>query len=374
MSALPPLARVPLLVLGLASLVTGVLAGLTRLGLVMPEFGAMQAGNHAALMIGAFFGTVICLERAVALGGLWPYLGPALSGGAGVLLLVGGPLVVAQCLLVLGSGVLVAGGIMVTRRQTALFTVMLAVGAACWLAGNLAWIATGNVHAAVPLWLAFLVLTIAGERLELTRFLPVRPAAPPSFVLITAVILGGAIVAPFDETIGLMVFSAGMLAMAVWLLVFDIARHTAGQQGLTRFIGICLLTGYVWLGAGALAGLAGGFSPASPLHDVAMHALALGFVFAMVFGHAAIIFPAVLKVKIPYHPFFYVPLALLHLSLALRVFGGLTENLALRQWGALANAATLVVFIATMIASVIRGARQPKGRSRRRKINGVRLD
>jgi hypothetical protein len=71
-------------------------------------------------------------------------------------------------------------------------------------------------------------------------------------------------------------------------------------------------------------------------------------------------------VKIPYHSFFYVPLALLHLSLALRVFGGLTENLALRQWGALANAATLAVFIATMIASVIRGARQPARRSGRR--------
>lgn len=41
----------------------------------------------------------------------------------------------------------------------------------------------------------------------------------------------------------------------------------------------------------------------------------------MVFGHAAIIFPAVLKVKIPYHPAFYVPLALLHASLALRVAG-----------------------------------------------------
>ena len=102
------------------------------------------------------------------------------------------------------------------------------------------------------------------------------------------------------------------------------------------------------------------------LHDTAMHAVALGFVFAMVFGHAAIIFPAVLKVKIPYHPFFYVPLALLHLSLALRVFGGLADNLALRQWGALANAATLAVFIAPLMASVIRGGR------RRTKINGVR--
>ena len=368
MNTLPPLARVPLLVLGLASLVTGVLAGLARVGVFVPDVGAMQAGAHAALMICAFFGTVICLERAVALGGLWPYAGPAAAGAGGVLLLAGGPLPAAQLLFLIAAATLLGGGIVVVRRQLALFTVMLAVGAACWLLGTLVWWAGGNVHAAVPLWLAFLVLTIAGERLELTRFLPARPSAAPTFVAITGVVLAGALAAPFAEAAGLMIFSAGLLALAVWLLVFDIARHTAGQHGLTRFIGVCLLSGYVWLGAGALAGLAGGFSPASPLHDTAMHAIALGFVFAMVFGHAAIIFPAVLKVKIPYHPFFYVPLALLHLSLALRVFGGLADQLALRQWGALANAATLAIFIATMIASVIRGARQPAARSTRRRM------
>lgn len=368
MSTLPPLARVPLLVLGLASLVTGVLAGLARVGVGVPEFGAMQAGSHAALMIGAFFGMVISLERAVALGGLWPYLAPALAGGGGVVLLVGGPLAVAQTAFVLAAGVLVAGSIVVTRRQMALFTVMLAIGATCWLVGNLAWIGSANLHAAVPFWLAFLVLTIAGERLELTRFLPARPAAAPSFMAVSAVILAGALLAPFAETVGLIGFAAGLLALSIWLLVFDIARHTAGQHGLTRFIGICLLTGYVWLGAGAVAGLAGGFAPGHALHDIAMHAVALGFVLAMVFGHAAIIFPAVLKVKIPYHPFFYVPLALLHLSLALRVFGVLADDLALRQWGALGNAATLAVFIATMIASVIRGARQPASRSARRRM------
>jgi hypothetical protein len=367
MKTLPPLARVPLLVLGLASLVTGVFAGLARVGVSVPDFGAMQAGVHAALMISAFFGAVISLERAVALGGLWPYLGPALAGGGGVVLLFGGPLGVAQSLFVLAAGMLVAGSVVVMRKQLALFTVMLAIGACCWFAGNLTWIGTGNLHTAVPFWLAFLVLTIAGERLELTRFLPARPAAAPSFVTVTGVILAGALIAPLAQTLGLLIFSAGLLALAVWLLVFDIARHTASQQGLTRFIGICLLTGYGWLGAGAVAGLGGGFSPASPLHDTAMHAIALGFVFAMVFGHAAIIFPAVLKVKIPYHPFFYVPLALLHLSLALRVFGGLADNLALRQWGALANATTLVIFIATMIASVIRGSRQPAGRTARRR-------
>jgi hypothetical protein len=363
-NTLPPLARVPLLVLGLASLVTGVFAGLARLGVDVPAFAAAHAGSHAALMIGAFFGTVICLERAVALGGVWPFLGPAAAGVGGVLMLAGAPLAGSQALLALAAAVLLAGGVVVVRRQVALFTVMLAVGAACWLLGNLAWIATGTVHAAVPLWLAFLVLTIAGERLELTRFLPARPSAAPSFVAVSALILAGAALAPLHANLGHGLFALGLLAMAAWLLVFDIARHNARQHGLTRFIAICLLSGYLWLAVGALAGVGGGLAAGHALHDIAMHAVTLGFVFAMVFGHAAIIFPAVLKVKIPYHPAFYVPLALLHASLALRVAGGLAELPALRAWGGVANALTLAVFIATMIVSVIRGGR-PQARRRR---------
>jgi hypothetical protein len=35
-------------------------------------------------------------------------------------------------------------------------------------------------------------------------------------------------------------------------------------------------------------------------------------------GHAPIIFPAVLRVAVPYHPSFYLPLALLHLSLLVK--------------------------------------------------------
>lgn len=263
MSTLPPLARVPLLVLGLLSLLTGVFAGLARLGVEVPALAAMHAGNHAALMICAFFGTVICLERAVALGGLWPYAGPAAAGAGGVLLLAGGPLPAAQLLFLIAAATLLGGGIVVVRRQLALFTVMLAVGAACWLLGTLVWWSSGNVHAAVPLWLAFLILTIAGERLELTRFLPARPTAAPSFVAVSALILAGALLAPFEEGVGHGLFAAGVLAMAAWLLIFDIARHNARQQGLTRFIAICLLSGYVWLALGALAALGGGLAPAS---------------------------------------------------------------------------------------------------------------
>ena len=81
----------------------------------------------------------------------------------------------------------------------------------------------------------------------------------------------------------------------------------------------------------------------------------IGFVFAMVFGHAPIIFPAVARVKVPYHPAMYLPLILLHVSLAVRLAGGLQADFALRQTGGLLNALALLAFIIVMLASVLSG-------------------
>jgi len=355
MTALPAPARIPLLILGLAALLTGVLAGLARLGVDVPSIAATQAGTHAALMICAFFGTVISLERAVALDGLSAYLGPAAAGTGGVLLIAGAPLWVPQSLFVGAALVLLLGSFQVMQRQFALFTVMLALGAVCWLLGNLVWFVNGDLQGAVPFWLAFLVVTIAGERLELTRFLPVRRAAAPSFIALSCLVLGGMLFTPVEPEHGRIAFAAGLLALAAWLLRYDIARHNASQQGLTRFIAICLLSGYVWLATGAIAGLAGGFTPGHALYDAAMHAVALGFVFAMVFGHAPIIFPAVTRIRIPWHPALYLPLALLHLTLLIRVAGGTLNHWPLRATGGLLNALALVAFIATVITLVRKG-------------------
>ncbi|WP_407281043.1 hypothetical protein U5817_09005 [Aromatoleum evansii] len=348
--------------LGMLSLVLGVGAGLARLGTDVPTPAAALAGWHAALMICAFFGTVIGLERAVALGRAIAYLGPLVSGIGGVALLAGLPLPWAQSLFVLASCVLVGGAIAVVRRQSALFTRTLAVGAGCWLAGNLAWAASGSIQTAIPWWLAFLVVTIAGERLELTRFLPARREAAPLFRIAIATTLGGAVAAWFSSY-GLVLFAAGLLALSLWLLRYDIARHNARQRGLVRYIALCLLSGYAWLAAGALIGLAGGFAPGHPLRDAALHAIALGFVFAMVFGHAPIIFPAIARVRIPYHPVFYLPLVLLHLSLVVRIAGGIGggEAGALLRIGGMANAFALLLFVLTMVGSVLRGRGAGRG-------------
>jgi hypothetical protein len=99
-----------------------------------------------------------------------------------------------------------------------------------------------------------------------------------------------------------------------------------------------------------------GLEPGSAAYDTALHALLLGFVFAMVFGHAPIIFPAVLRVTAPHHPGFYAPL-LLHASLLLRLAGDAGGSFKLRRWGALLSAFALVAFIANTATAVLHGRR-----------------
>ena len=352
---LRPLARLPILLLGMFSLIGGVLAGLARLEWAVPDVALAAAGGHGALMISAFFGTVISLERAVALGQRWAYLAPAMAGAGGVALLAGAPLVLAQGFAVLAGIVMVAASVAVLRRLVAPFTIVLAIGALCWLVGNLAWLGLGAVNVAVPWWLAFLVLTIAGERLELSRFIPTPIAAQRVFLGIVATVVGGALLSFWQDSAGLLVFAAGLLVLAFWLLRFDIAWRNARRHGLPRFIAICLLAGYVWLVLAGLLGLAGGFEVGHALRDSTLHAVGLGFVFSMVFGHAPIIFPAVARVKIPYHPAFYLPLLVLHASLLLRIVGGVSGEFAVLREGGLANAVALLLFIATMLISVLRG-------------------
>ncbi len=355
MNDLRPAARVPLLVLGMASLLVGVLAGLARLGWAVPVFFAGSAGWHGVLMISTFFGTVISLERAVALGRAWAYAAPAAAGLGGLALMAGAPPAAAQALCILAASILVGGNLQLLRRQTASFIVVLLIGASCWLIGGLGWWATGEISVAVPWWLAFLVLTIAGERLELTRLFPTPAVAKVLFFAIVIDMIGGAALSFRLEQTGLEFFAGGLLALAAWLLRYDIARRNARQRGLTRFIAICLMSGYAWLAVAGTLGLGGAFVPGGPLRDAALHAVGLGFVFSMVFGHAPIIFPAITRVKIPYHPAFYLPLLLLHVSLLLRVGGGIGEALAWRQQGGLLNAIALLFFIATLVASIVRG-------------------
>jgi hypothetical protein len=350
-AALPALWRAPLLILGFAALIVGVGAGLVRLGLSMPAVMASASPHHGVLMICGFFGVVISLERAVAIDRSWAYLAP-LMAALGAVAAIAGESEIAGWLFVAASGVLLAASLAIVRRQPALFTFTIMLGALCWLVGNLFWTAGSTMARVSTWWLAFPILTIAGERLELSRFLPPSPLAKRLFAAIIAVIFVGMLAGRLNWGAGAL--ATGLLALSAWLLKQDIARRTVRKQGLTRFIAVCLLSGYAWLAIGAvIVLLSGNLSLGSTAYDAAVHALALGFVFCMVFGHAPIIFPAVLRVEVPYRSYFYVPLGLLQGSLLVRLIGDASGQFALTRAGGMLNALALAAFvIGTVVAAV----------------------
>jgi hypothetical protein len=112
-----------------------------------------------------------------------------------------------------------------------------------------------------------------------------------------------------------------------------------------------LLSGYMWLGAGGVLWLWFGGMVAGWHHDAMLHAVFVGFVMSMVFGHAPVILPAVLGGSIAYRSRFYVHLALLHASLVLRIGGDLVAATPAVRWGGLLGAVAILLFVVSTAAA-----------------------
>ncbi len=360
--------RMPLVALGILALLAAMWGGLLRLGWNFPPLDPALEGVHGPLMVSGFLGTLISMERAVALRTRWPYAAPLFTA-LGALILIAGVSVAGGALLItLGSLGLVAIFVVIVRRQPALFTVTMALGAFLWFLGNLVWLAGLPIFRVVLWWAGFLVLTIVGERLELSRLLRLSRTTERLYFLAVAILVIGMGIDAYEGIIlpaagtsfGIRIAGIGMIALAVWLLRYDIARRTVRQQGLTRFIALCLLSGYVWLGLGGVLRLAApGIVVSGPYYDAMLHTVFLGFVMSMIFGHAPIILPAVLGRAISFQPAFYLHLGLLHLSLVLRIVGDLWAGLAVRQWGGMLNVIAILAFLLVTARALTAKAGQP---------------
>ncbi len=299
--------------LALAALAFGVAGGLARLTAVPVSISALAL--HGPLMVSAFFGTLISLERAAALERPWAYAAPACAGLGGLVLLLGMPRE-GFALMALAGLLLVAWSLLLFKRQASLETATSAGGALAWLIGNLSVILGVS---AVPWWIAFLVLTIGGERL---RELKHRRVASIAFMALAAGVFAG----PLEPHL----LGVVLVLLASWLVAFGRALAMLRQPGRPRYVALCLLAGDVWLAVGgALMALSIGY-------DAALHSIFLGFVFSMAFAHA----------PVPYAGMLYAPLILLHASLAVRV----AVSTEVGAWG---NAAAIVLFIASGAALVI---------------------
>jgi hypothetical protein len=334
-----------------ASLLAGIAGGLLRVGIALAPADAGWLGRaalaHAALMMCGFMGTVIGIERAVAFKHRAAWSAPVASGLAGLALLNGAD-AWAAWLLVAAATAFVGVNLLLLQRQRASHTGLLLVSAAAWFVGNVLFAAGASPVAVLPWWFAFLVMTIAAERLEMTRLMRRRPGAQPALYVVLAVLVLGAAASSVSPLAGGLLFGLALMALSAWLFTFDIARRTVRADGLSRYMAICLLSGYVWLALGGLGWAATAIG--MPARDLALHGLGLGFIVSMIMGHAPVILPAVARVKLLWGTLFYLPLAALHGSLLLRLAGGFADF----QWraqGALFNALAIALFALTVAGS-----------------------
>jgi hypothetical protein len=348
-------------------LLAGLWEGLVYLGLPLPAGDTSLHEGHGPLMVLGFLGTLIALERAVALGSAWAYLGPTGAAAGGLAVVVGAPNGVGPALVTVGGLVLVGVFVAVHRIQPSLHNAVLASGAVCWVVAGSLWLAGWDVPRFIPWLVGFLVLTITGERLELSRLVGAGRLARQLFTAAAMLFAGGLVTSLFAEDLGVRIAGAGLLAFAAWLGRNDIARRTIRGKGLTRYMAAALLTGYAWLAVGGGLWLSvGALSGGGPSYDAMLHAIFLGFVISMVFAHAPVIVPSVLGRPLPFRRSFYVPLALLHLTLLLRLVGGdAVGDVDAWQWGGSLNEVALLLFVGLAATAVIRARKVPGGMPKR---------
>lgn len=345
MSRIPRPARaVPLAFVGLLFL-AGLWGALARVGWRVPVGDGEVAGYHGVLMTLGVLGTLIGLERAVASGWWWSLAGPVAAAFGSAGLAIGAPARLGQALLLAGGAVVAATLVRLLVLQPSLHGGTLALGGCLWVGAVLVWWGRGAIPRAVPWLAAFLVVTIAAERLELSRLARLDRLGRASFVVALLGLLGGLGLSLVAFEVGVRIAGAALLALALWLGVHDVARRTVRAPGLSRFMALALLAGYAWLGVAGLLWLVEAAVPAGPGRDAMLHALFLGFVMSMIFAHAPVILPAVLGLHVAWRRSAYAPLALLHASLAARVLADLAGWPAVVRWMGLLNVLAIALFL-----------------------------
>jgi hypothetical protein len=359
----PAWQRAVLLVPAGFAMLAGLDAALILLGVPAPVTTDRLPDVHGMLLVFGFVGTLIALERAVALRRTAGFAAPALFGLGGVLLVSPAPLGAGRTALLLGAAAMVALYVPLWRRNRDAAVLVQAMGAVLATGGLTLWLGGVSVAIALPWLVGFLVLTICGERLELAR-LAMGPTADARLLQLSAGVVVGVVAALLWPTAGYPLLGVALLALVGWLAAHDVARRTIRSTGLPRFAAGSMLAGYAWL---AVSGGVWAFTGAAldgPRYDAVIHAAFLGFTLAMIMAHAPVILPAVLRRPLPYHPALIVPAVPLHGSLLLRLWVGDALGVeGARTLGGILNVTALLLFAATAAWSALSAGR-PEGSRR----------
>jgi hypothetical protein len=340
--------RFPFLIIAVVSLIVGLFAGLARIGWNTLSFPGMM--HHGGIMVGGFLGTLISLEKIIPLKKKWLYLIPVTSALSLVFFVTGLPLYSFLLLLAASVGLSFVFLLYFLKERSLIYAIMFA-GSLSWACGNVLIASEEFYPLAVPWWMAFILLIISAERLELMKFLPVSRKQKLVFTLFLALFVVGAILT--FHGFGSLVGGASLIACAAWLLRFDLIRITLRKEGLTRFVAVALLTGYVSLVLSGIFMIH--FSAEAFAYDSMVHAFFLGFTLAMIFAHGPIILPGVIGSSVkPFSVVLYIWLGLLHASWLLRIAGAVFYEFDWRKTSGMLSAIAIAGYFVTLMVLTAR--------------------
>ena len=348
--------QLPFMMLAIVNLFAGMLAGLIRIGWDFPV--SSFSVHHGAIMVGGFLGTLILLEKVIPLKKKILFLFPVINA-LGLLILVPGFYQFGLSFLVIGAlGLLLVFLIYLKRQRHDLSIMLMVVAAGCQIGGHITLISTQFYPMAFPWWMGFILFIIVGERVELSKFLPVTKQHKTLLVGFMSLFLVG-LCLPFHG-IGKYLSGVALILIAIWLMRHDVISIAIKKNGLTRFSGTALLIGCINL---LFTGLFLVSLPDIPFaYDAIVHTFFLGFAFTMIFAHGPIILPGVLGFNVkPYHPLLYVPLISLVISLILRLLAD-TSVLPyfLRLWSGWISVGSIVLYFILLFTFTVRNASHAK--------------
>lgn len=347
--------RLPLLAMAIICLFLGLWAGLSRIGWNVPVLPV--TAHHGAVMIGGFLGSLISLEKIIPLKKKLLLLIPLLSA-VSVAFFMGNQYEIAIILLISSSaGLCFAFAIYLTTERNRIYLLML-MGAVSWLIGNLLLLSTHFYPLAFPWWVAFILLIIAAERIELMKFLPIGKLNKNFFTCLVLLFPVG-VLFPFHGN-GNLICGSSLAGASIWLLRFDLIGINMTKSGLSKYVATALLAGYIAL---FMTGIFF-FTVVGKMmgYDLLIHSFFIGFTFSMIFAHGPMILPGVLgipNVK-PYHNTLYVWLITLHVSWILRAVGDITMLFEMRKISGLITSFAIMGYFITLAVITLHSQRHAK--------------
>jgi hypothetical protein len=335
--------RIPFVLLAVVNLLIGLWAGLLRAGWQLP--GSTFAVHHGAILVGGFLTTLIALEKVIPLKKNWLLVIPVISAGS-LLIALPGSIYGLYCMIAGAVGLLVVLGFYTYLHPRELAASLMMAGAGCLLIGDVLLLNRQFYPMAFPWWMAFLLLTITAERLELSKFLPVTNQHKAILVALLSLFVLG-LVFPFHG-VGNILSGGSAIGVSFWMLRHDVMGIGLKKEGLVRFSAIALVIANAWL---MVEGIILITSPQTAFaYDMAVHVFFLGYTFAMIFAHGPIILPGVLGIQVrPYHPVLYVWLFLTQGSLLFRVVMDGFENPSGRYWSGIVSGIGILLYFLTIV-------------------------